>query len=66
MICCRGSFRTTARCRMHISEAVGNFLMASRPKRHEPQATSRIKKTCTNPEHVLKIDLTERYNYENK
>jgi hypothetical protein len=33
-----------------------------------PQASSRkhrFKKTCTNPEHVLKIDLTERYNYEN-
>ena len=66
IICCRGSLMITARCRTGTWRAAGNFLIAWRPKRQKPQATSWFKKTCTNPVHVLKIDLTERYNYEYK
>ena len=76
----RGSRMIIGRCRPAIWRAAGNFLKPEERMlkctcaKHQaasskPQASSRkhrFKKTCTNPEHVLKIDLTERYNYEYK
>ena len=67
-ILCRGLFRTTARCRMPISGAVGNFLK-SWATSNKPQASSNKRgklDNCLSPDYVLKTDLTERYNYEYK
>ena len=63
MILCRGSFRTMARCRMHISGAVKSFLK-SWGASIKPQATS-VKRdkivTILNQVYVLKTGSTERY-----
>ena len=55
-------------CRLHTWPAVKNSLKRSAPS-SKLQAASRkhrFKKTCTNLVHVLKIDLTERYNMKDK